>query len=573
MAELRRRARADAGLFATPTNQNSGRYYRPRRYGLSRRDSNPLTSAEWCDLVRYSRELYAQLGNLGGAIRTKNTYAVGDSWKPQFLGTDKAWGQEAEAFLRNQFYPLADMRGQQFDFTTSLMIDAIAMDIDGDSLCVFTKTANNFPKLAFYSASRIGSRFGETEVKGGKFNGAKIENGVITSARGRRQVLGYRILGVTEDEDFDVAVRDCQLLFEPEWQQQERGIPRVGQTLLDWFDVQDIDTFLKRGVKLESSIGLIHYTESGEAETSSSFIAEDTGAANTETEDIHIEYRDGGEMFYAKANSGEKLESFKGDRPHPNTEAFIARLERRGLYAVGWPYELIDPSKVGGASVRAIQNQARTSIRARQKTIRKRALRCVQYAIAVAMKHGRISRTTDAWWRWDFETPALLTVDEGHDHKADVENVRAGFMTESEFTAKRGKWWEDVRQGRKREVEQILADARELATEYKITMGSAVDLLYQRSPNPVPFEPEKTEGSETEELKRELDAYGVGVRAGALTPTQNDENHFREKAGLPNISNEAQAYWKKEGNVRRPITLTQPDGQQSTAQSDDEETE
>jgi len=485
IAEINRRARADAGVFATPVNQNSSRYYRQRRYSLTRVASNPLTGAEWSDLLRYSRELYAQLGNLGGAIRSKNTYAIGDSWKPQFIGQDQGWGEEAEAWLRDQFYHVADTRGPQFDFVTSLFVDALAMDIDGDSLCVFTETPNGFPRLAFYAASRIGSRNHEDEVKSGRFKGARLENGVIIGKRGA--VLGYRILGATEDDDLDVGVRDCQLLFEPEWQHQNRGIPRVGQTLLDWFDVQDIDTFLKRGVKLESSIGILHFTESGEAPDASSYIAEDSGAAGTETEDIHTEYRNGGEIFYARANSGEKIESFKGDRPHPNTEAFIQRLERRGLYAVGWPYELIDPSKVGGASVRAIQNQARTAIRSRQKTIRKRAMRCIQYAVAKAMQTGRLPQNNADWWRWDFETPALLTVDEGHDHKADVENVRSGFMTEAEFTSKRGKWWEDVRQGRKREVERILSDAAELAARYGITTGEAVDLLYQRSPNPMPI--------------------------------------------------------------------------------------
>jgi hypothetical protein len=67
-------------------------------------------------------------------------------------------------------------------------------------------------------------------------------------------------------------------------------------------------------------------------------------------------------------------------------------------------------------------------------------------------------------------------------------------------------------------------------------------------------------GTEFEELKREFDSLGVGVRAGIITPTVTDEDHFRKKAGLPPLSKEARKAWGEEKNVRRPITLTPPPG-------------
>ena len=63
-----------------------------------------------------------------------------------------------------------------------------------------------------------------------------------------------------------------------------------------------------------------------------------------------------------------------------------------------------------------------------------------------------------------------------------------------------------------------------------------------------------------EELKMKLDAYGVGVRAGSITPQPDDENEIRKAAGLPAMSEEARAAWEKDGGIRRPITLTPPDG-------------
>jgi len=57
------------------------------------------------------------------------------------------------------------------------------------------------------------------------------------------------------------------------------------------------------------------------------------------------------------------------------------------------------------------------------------------------------------------------------------------------------------------------------------------------------------------DLKEQADTYGVGVRAGMVTPQKIDEEDFRQKAGLPKMSNEAESAWADDGGIRRPITL------------------
>jgi hypothetical protein len=56
-----------------------------------------------------------------------------------------------------------------------------------------------------------------------------------------------------------------------------------------------------------------------------------------------------------------------------------------------------------------------------------------------------------------------------------------------------------------------------------------------------------------------FDAYGVGVRAGAITPQSEDEAFFRREIGLPNAAEAVNEVWSDEP-TRRPITLTQPGG-------------
>jgi lambda family phage portal protein len=71
--------------------------------------------------------------------------------------------------------------------------------------------------------------------------------------------------------------------------------------------------------------------------------------------------------------------------------------------------------------------------------------------------------------------------------------------------------------------------------------------------------PPATDGVNMEQVKAEMDTYGVGVRAGAITPSQPDEDHFRAKLGLPPTSQDANTMWKDEDNVRRPVTLLSVD--------------
>jgi hypothetical protein len=45
-----------------------------------------------------------------------------------------------------------------------------------------------------------------------------------------------------------------------------------------------------------------------------------------------------------------------------------------------------------------------------------------------------------------------------------------------------------------------------------------------------------------------------------VTPQPEDEKHFRAKLGLPPMTAEAEAAWKKDHGARRPITLAPPPG-------------
>jgi hypothetical protein len=79
------------------------------------------------------------------------------------------------------------------------------------------------------------------------------------------------------------------------------------------------------------------------------------------------------------------------------------------------------------------------------------------------------------------------------------------------------------------------------------------------------------------QFKAFVDAYGVGVRAGTITPQEDDEKFVRQFLGLPDENSFVTQTWVDDGGARRPITLQSQDtfeaqGEQ-TQESEGEETE
>ncbi len=497
------RARSYGGnLYPTPRNSGDGDFYRPRPalYGTS---ASALGPYDLDELRLYSQLLFAQVGELGSGILQKASYAVGDSWLPQYRGTNEVWGKAAEEYLHQQWCPNCDIRGGVFDFATQLFLSSIAYDVHGDDAVLFVEDENGLPKLKHVEAASIGNGTQGEEVKGGHFDGAKICNGVIKDRAGTQ--IGLRILtgarngsGSSDEPAYiDVGSGQCQLLFEPEFRAMERGVPKVARAILDWASIQDINWYLKLQVKMDSAQGILAYNETGSAVTGPNFMADrPTGGAEAATAttdgvitDVKVEKILPGQYQYLRANAGEKLEPYSSARPHQNVEAFVTRIQRSGLAAVGWCFDLLDPSAIGGASVRAIQDQARNSVLHRQKTLLRRAKRCVQYAVAMAMRRGLIpqNRDGDDFMRWGFSRPAQLTVDAGYDEQADRENMLLGTLPMASVCQKRGRWWVEVRQQRYKENVNLIEHAVSLVGAAKekgavLTLREALDMMQRDNP-------------------------------------------------------------------------------------------
>ncbi|MDD5350808.1 MAG: phage portal protein [Chthoniobacteraceae bacterium] len=484
------------GLY--PSLRNKPGQYRPRRK-LSRDTREQITACDRTELLELSRQLFAQLGNLGTAIRDKNAWAFGDAWDPHYTGTNTAWGKAATTFLTKQFFPNCDRHGR-YNSKTLLKLSGMAWDRDGDDLMLLTEddSGSGFPKVEIIPATRIGNGdSNDNLVKGGRFDGDEIYDGVIFNAAGKP--IGVRVLGRLTNPDSRLQTQEYQdfslgyggtadLAYQPEWCDQVRGIPLIGRVVLDWLDLQDIDVFLKRGIKRAASVGLISKTAEGEAGHGNEIMTEEevTDADGT-TRTVTLEEIEGGEMYYLNKD-GEELEGLKFESPHPNVENFIKRIERRGLAAVGWFYELLYLGESGRAASRQVCDCANTSIWQQQEIGWRRTTTAVRYALAKGMKNGFIPRnpdSMDAYTAWEFGLPKQLSVDAGNDEAADREALKMGITSKAHIAQKKGFYWQDIRKQRTEELVALIADAETIvaASAGKITFDRAMELCEQRTAN------------------------------------------------------------------------------------------
>jgi len=467
--------------YPTPSNNNNYRSYRPR---LTVVGDTPkiITPYDRLDQILFARSLFSSMPDLGGALLSKANWCVGSAFSPIYTGKKKEWGEEVEYWLEDQWYPVCNVLGQNYDLRTTLYLSSLGIDVDGSSGLLLTTNRSGYPQVQLIPAHRIGCRGNEQIVKEGKFAGYRIFDGVIVNDGGRP--IAYRILGDTKDDDADISATSLQLLFEPEWSDQIQGISRIARSVLDWLDSQDIDEYTKRGVKIASSVGLIHTTETGQADVGTNILgATEDSTLPVGNNNLTMEYIKGGEVYYLKANAGEDIKTIFDQRPSTNTEAFMARIQRRALYACGWPVELLDPSKLNGGAVRLIQDLARKSITSRQITLERRAKWMINFAVAKAMNAGIIPQNNEDWYSWSFTKGSQIQVDLGNEENAQREAYKLGTTTLSDIASKKGMDWTELREQQQRETEDLLNRATELSKKYNIPLEAALTLLSQRTPN------------------------------------------------------------------------------------------
>lgn len=402
-----------------------------------------VTYQDWRTMLSASRRLWANYPVLSGATSQKAMHSVGRAWDPEFFGEDKDWGKLATEWLRDEWYGVCNVRGANYDFKTSLFLDSICIDRDGDVGTLLTETDTGYPQLQTVAAHRIGVVYGTnvTLVADGPYQGLRIESGVILNSQAR--AVAFRVISSPQIEPHqDISERDLIHSFDPSYPDQVRGFPAYSGSILMIRDSMQSHQWEQVAMLMASSIGLIESNETGGVDLSdpSTQLGSTTAGATTMTS----ETRDGGTVRYFKAGTGSKIEAFTPDRPNDMWDRFQDRIIRQALLEMNWPYSLCWKSDgANGTAERSEIEKARTSIKDRQDLLEPKAKRAVGYAVSKAIKLGILpeykGKDKGGFLRWGFTKPAKFSIDNGRDGESRRRDYLLGVRNLTDILGENGE--------------------------------------------------------------------------------------------------------------------------------------
>lgn len=497
-----------------------------------------------------SRYIYQSFSAVSGAVKQKANYVYGGSWKLQSLSSNTDFALAVEQDFKKLDHSF-DIRGSNFSFRKNIWRGSKLLDVDGDYFVILTEQPETgFPKLQFLEAHRVGD-WGDCKdgyvSDSTAYNGRRILTGVIVDDY--MAPIAYRVKDDSRKRGFqDIPANSMVHFTDMEWFSQGRGTPSIAAAILDWYDLSETRDAQKTKQKINSILTLVESTESGTRDVGRNALGMGGSVDAPATT-----YMDGGMIRIIK--NGASLKPHLANDPPEGWLKFTQLVESSAFYALGWRREMLDSSSVSGAGIRGLAADINKSISSRREVLENGYLRLARYIIAKRAKMGAYSLPDD-WWKISFTQPAEYTVDEGRMRKADIEDLRAGLITRTDIAERRGHYYEDV-------VNQL---AKEMVMQKRIAEEndlSLSELSILTKPGDLPQEETVSEDEKEhkkqvlnfETLKAKFDSYGVGVRAGSITPQTDDELSFRQEAGLPPVGDAVKGAWQKDGGYRRPITL------------------
>lgn len=422
--------------------------FRPRMYTLGD-TAQGLDTLSRELVVRWSREMAAQLPFVPAAISALSEFSIGDSYLPQYHGNNKEWWKIAEEWLLDTWYPNCSTRGSDFDFQTCLNIESKLLDVDGDYLIILGME-RGFPKFQIVQNNRVKSQSQDNMmIKDGPYAGTILSDGIYYTLQGKP--VAYCIhnsgnlvnLMTTETENTVVSVKDAKLIYDAKFIDKARGIPSIGSAILQALSIQELDSYLMEKIKIESTIALIEKTPSGEAPVELQNTLEmlnqqgtEYGAFNPSPNTHAVDIVQGSQIRYVHAEGGD-IKTLSSNSPANETADYMLRLETQILSTLGVPHQLIySTDKVGGRITTGVAEIFRSAISRRQKIMDKRARYTVIWALAKAMDAGYIPRNDDEPLSKviSFTHPKSFTLDAKYDNAIILDNMNAGVSCLNDVT-------------------------------------------------------------------------------------------------------------------------------------------
>jgi len=373
----------------------------------------------------------------------------------------------------------------------------------------------------------------------------------------------------------EIARRDMVHVFKRRRAKQLRALPTLYSSLNDGNDALDTLALEKASTKLHALLAVAKVTKpenKGQGLSNQlKKVLNDDGV----TSRLEEKFDRGASIVELSENEDLKLlTSTRPSSPVVEGVKLYCALMALGAdlpFSVVWSF-----AGMSGAPTRAELEDAQGTFEMTQdRVVWRQSQPNYVWRMAIAQETGELPRCRDPyWWRCDWHGPAKITVDLGRTADANIKLTRNGMLSHPRYFEERGQ---DANTEMKKQIAFLVrlreqCDAADIPIEWILeptpgAMGKGTEKAGSPKKKAASTneggdqrnEPSESSDSKkaSESLSGKIDAYGVAVRAGAITPTIEDEEAFRAEAGFPALSEPARSAWREDGGFRRPITLVQ----------------
>jgi capsid protein len=183
----------------------------------------------------------------------------------------------------------------------------------------------------------------------------------------------------------------------------------------------------------------------------------------------------GGKVLVVDQN--EDFSQVQNNRPSPAWIGMMTAIERDIVRLLPYEYQ-VDPSKIGGASVRLVASKVSRWAAKWQSILIDNLDRVYDYVIADAIAKGKLPDDPD-FNRKSWITPRDITVDAGREASQDRADLQMGLTTAQAILGKKGMTYDEVLEQRAVEMEKLVQKSKERNLPLWMLYQSAFNWLQQ----------------------------------------------------------------------------------------------
>jgi len=377
-----------------------------------------LTPSRRSDLVKKMRHGERNSGLVRQMVNDLVLYTVGDGIRPQAHTADAAWNATAEAYFAEKSRKI-DITGR-YSFNDILRIAERRWVLDGDFFLAKVRDGNGSAKLQGIESHRVGNPIGAQVPD-------RMHDGIQFGAYG--EIVGYNIYR-SDGSSRLIFAQAMMMVHDPEFISGARGLPLLAHSWNSLQDGMEMMALERTAVKDHADIVRVLKRNGGE-------FGPDLASELASNPNATLAMGQGLGGKFVALEPGEDIDLKASNRPNSNFDPFIRMTKDDASMGV-MPLDFIDPSKIGGASVRlTVAKMDRIAGRHQQILIDSICLPTWGFIIGDAIARGELP-SIDGWQKVSWTTPKRVTVDAGREAANDRADVEMGLLSMSELYSQRG---------------------------------------------------------------------------------------------------------------------------------------